>query len=384
MENKSEKNWNISKQDKNEFEPVHEKDISPEDALLYISRDEKLCNTIFSFSFCEEFCQSNNPKELLFGKFRRVYEEAVLSMEMTDEMEKLAEGPLREEIVGGISDLLQNSYDVMLDQKMPRDFRIIFLDKYRWPCFVKSRGSDVSRAHARTFPAEKLIAINSEKSWLDVWDKKEQPSLQEDSALITLIHELGHASSEINYWTAEDRTQEIKMARRVGIMGERLQRAKVTVGGGSTMEVFQSSDILNPLNEGIIQKITEEVLLTKFADKISDRAFREISDITYNLEREVLEILFKKVSDKLFVRATFEKSGLKYLAIKMKDAFGPRSLEVLGDLMEWEKVQGWYGVRGYKISKRFLEGKKIKIMETVFGRVNSEFIRKHYPNIELV
>lgn len=357
-------------------------DVSSEEALLLIAKHPKAREDIFPEKLVAELKSGARPQDLFAGEFKEVVLRARKLKESTDNLQRIIEGPLRLELARAISDHLFSKYQVEIPLKLFSEFKILFLDTYRWPGFFLKRGMAVSRGNAGILPEERVIVVNTEKQW-GASDITPDLDVRSPATLgktrLTILHEFLHASSIINYWGMEHKEGEWSLGpRRLGIASGRLRgvsKEKSKIGYGTPL-------ILRGLTEGITDILTIQIAIDKLTSVIPLETIEESSKKYYFQEADILRKINEKVPFEYFARATFQKSALKDLIEEMDKAYGKRSLETIGELMSWEKKDKEKG-GDYPATRKFLTGDSISVPNRVFKRISPEFIKRNYPNIKL-
>lgn len=380
---KSEEKPRLEKIDQKDFLSPEYKDISFAEAVLLIAKHPKTREKLLPPQLLEDLGDGKNPEDLFGGDFKDFAKRGQELKEISDSLQQVAEGLLRPELTRAFTSFLRKEYGFELNMKHFSEFKIVFMDIYRWAALFIQEGIAVPDANAVVLPSERVIVVRTENQ-LNA-GLKESSLTQADSGKIKagklrliLLHEFLHACSALNYWGAEEKEGELNLiTRRFGIASTRLRKRK-TKDGEYTYNYLLS---LKDLYEGITEKLTIAIAIDKLTSVIPIGVIEDESKKIFSGEIDVLQNLTKKIPFGYFVRAVFENGALRDLVKKADEIYGPRYLEIIGELMKWENSNK---VFDYPQTIKFIQGNKIKVPFSIFKRVSPRFVTDHYPNIKLL
>lgn len=369
----------VYKVEREELSPPEHPDISFDEAISWIALQPKLKQDLLPAKLTEDLADGKDLKDLLKGKFSELALRGQKLKEISGILEQTVERSIRNELMQAAASFLKSAHGLELDPKLFSEFKIVFLDDYRWASFFLQRKRQIfgSNIKAAVVPEDGLIIIKTDEYTgenLDKLDSTRDDNIKTGKLRMTILHEFLHALSAINYWAMEARDGEgVLAARRVGLTSMRLRKTKTENG----KPVYKYVSSLHSLYEGVIEELTIAIALNKLTSAIPLGVIEEEAAKIYSGEIDVLRNLTARVPLSYFVKAVFEKEALRELVKKVNAACGPRYLEVIGELMKWEKGYG------YPSTIKFIQGGKIKTPASVFKRVNPKFVTEHYPNIHL-
>lgn len=368
----------IYKVEREELPPPEDPKISFEEAVSWVAMHPKSREKLLPPELLEALAEGKDLKELLEGEFKELTLKGRRLAETNNFLEQAANGPTKKELIQAATSFLKFAYGLELDPKLFSEFKIIFLDGYRWAGFFLQRGqSTFAGSKAVVVPEEGLIIVKTDEyssGTLKGLEGAPRDKATTGRLKTTLLHELLHTLSVINYWGKEEKEGEwVLAARRVGLTSMRLRKSKTK----EDKPAYEYISSLHSLYEGVIEELTIAIALNKLNSAIPLGVIEEEAEKIYSGEIDVLRNLTVKVPLSYFVKAVFEKEALRELVKKVNAAYGPRYLEVIGELMKWEKGYG------YPSTVKFIQGGKIKAPASIFKRVNPKFVTEHYPNIHL-
>lgn len=366
-------------------------DIGPEEALHWIAHNPVLRSKIFPPALNKALEKEHNLSRLFRKDFKHILNAAELSKELTDDMTKKAEGEIRPEFFSAIKDYMKEKFGLDLPAEKLEKYKILFLDEYRWPAFfVKTGRKFISQNAAQTLAVEKTIIVNAEKRFIGLGKEAEEGAQDsERKTYFNLLHEFLHTFEYANFWEmkAGEKEKPFYGYRRLGLRIGGLRENKVL--GKNFMRAVP---VLDSIDEGVIESLTNKIAEEKLSHLIPSGTVKAMEEV-YGAEQEVVRELAGKLSFEALVKAVFERESLKDLVKKSDEEFGPRSLEIVGELMNWEKMiaktraedenRTSGEVDEYSLTLKFLRGEKIRVLAPgVFRRVPEKFVRERYPNME--
>lgn len=372
----------IEKIEQEDFVSPEYQDISFEEAVFLIAQHPKDRKELLPPGLVKELNNGKNLKELLEGKFKDFVQKGQELKEANNQLQQIAEGLLKPELMRAITSFLRNKYGLELNTKQFSEFKIVFLDIYRWVAFFLQKEYVVADANAIVLPAERIIAVRTGHRSNISLDKSgvipaDREKIKDGKLRLILLHEFLHAVSVVNYWGKEEKGGELSLIpRRFGISSARLKKVKEQ----DTKPAYDYLLSLKGLYEGIIETLTIAIAIDKLTSVIPTEVIEDESKKIFSGEIDVLRNLTTGVSLEYFVKAVFEKGALKDLVKKVEEVYGERYLEVIGELMKWEEKQKSVD---YFLTIRFIQGHEIKVPATLFKRVNPRFVVENYPAIKL-
>jgi|GEM_PF-1191699 len=220
---------------------------------------------------------------------------------------------------------------------------IIPLDLYHyWANIAKGELPPAHSYRAVYIPKTNSILLNLQEFQVNSPKKFEATILEFERVNGALTHEWLHSISSHNFWMRPEVQNPLHRfaSRRVGV----------------SVENSRGYSRLIPLNEGITQKITMDILTPLFENsKIPAlRGFlRKLND-GYLEEQRLLGALIQDVPWKSFLLAYFSRRALKALAKEMHEKLGI-SLSELSDSMEREAAEKH---DGYPDTERLIAERK--------------------------
>lgn len=380
---KNEEKLGLEKIEQKDFLSPEYKNMSFAEVIRLVTQDPKAREKLLPPRLLEDLDDGKNIEDLLGRDFKDFAKRGQELKEISDSLEQVAEGLLRPELMQAITSFLRKEHGLELNTRQFSEFKIVFMDIYYWTALFIQEGIAMPNANAVVLPSERIIIVRTEnqlKAGLNESSLIQAGSGKVKAAKLRLVllHEFLHAFSALNYWGIEEKEGELNLiTRRFGIASARLRKRK-TEEVGQTYNYLVS---LQDLYEGVIEKLTVAIAVDKLTSVIPMGVIEDESKNIFSGEIDVLQNLIQKIPFGYFVKAIFEKGALRDLVKRADAVYGPRYLEVISELMKWERKQNNID---YSTTINFIKGYKVEVPASVFKRVNIGFIVESYPTIKLI